>query len=384
MKQIIITSFAALALFAATATYAHGNHGRALGRHNWNPTVGAIYTMDNSPDGNNVWVFGRRADGSLTTPTQYATSGLGTGTGLESQGAVQLSRDGHWLFVCDAGSDEISVFLATRQGLYLTDKIPSEGHLPVSIALHDRLVYVLNAGGAIPGSADNIAGFFFEHGKLIHLPGATYGLSADDTAPAEISFTQDGANIIVTEKATGMIDTFQVGDHGSVTGMKSFASPVPTPFGFAAGNWNRIFVTEANGGAATPGGSSVSSYQVTDNGDLDIISSSVPTHQTAACWIVLSEGERFAYTANTPNDSISSFFVHRDGALQLLQSQAAMLPTGSGPADMSFSHDGRFLYSLNAGTGTVGVFQLNRGTGALDPMDEAGSMPTTVNGLAAW
>ena len=128
----------------------------------------------------------------------------------------------------------------------------------------------------------------------------------------------------------------------------------------------------------------MSSYEVADDGDLQIISASVPTHQTAACWVVLSRTERFAYTANTPDDSFSSFFVHRDGSLELRESQAASLPTGSGPVDMAFSHDGRFLYSLNAGNGTVGAFWANPFSGSLKPLAGAANLPATVNGLAAW
>ena len=313
----------------------------------------------------------------------YATGGLGTGGGLGNQGAVQLSQDGRWLLVCNAGSDEISVFAVTGRGLMLTDKVDSEGHQPISLAVQRRVVYVLNAGGAV-GGADSIAGFLFLHGHLLHLPGATYGLSADNTGPADIAFTQDGDHLVVTEKATGLIDTFQVGRDGTVVGTKMFMSPVPTPFGFAAGRRDRIFVAEANGGAATPGGSSVSSYQVTNDGDLEIISGSVPTHQTAACWVTLSGDERFAYTANTPDDSLSSFLVHRDGSLELLQSEAAAFPAGSGPVDMAFSHGGRFLYSLNAGNGTIGAFWLTPRTGALVPLSGAANLPATVNGLAAW
>ena len=379
MKRIILTSCLALTLVAITSTYAHGHKFDHHAR-----TVGAVYTMDNAPDGNNVWVFGRMPDGSLTAPSAVPTEGLGTGGGLGNQGAVQLTSDGRWLLVCNAGSDEISVFHRTPHGLVLTDKADSEGHQPISIAIHGPLVYVLNASGAV-GGADNIAGFLFLHGHLLHLPNASYSLSADNTGPADISFTSDGRNIIVTEKATDLIDSFKLGDYGSVTGMSMFPSPVPTPFGFAAGRHNRIYVTEANGGGANPGGSSVSSYYVNHDGDLESISVSVPTHQTAACWVILSGDERFAYTANTPDDSFSSFRVRHNGQLELLESEAATLPTGSGPVDMALSHNGRFLYSLNAGNGTIGAFQMNRFNGALKPLSGAdGGMPGSFNGLAAW
>lgn len=380
MKRIFNTSLLAASLFVATAVHADSDRGHGRSHR---AEIGAVYTMDNSPSGNNVWAFGRRPNGTLTGPTVIPTHGLGTGDGLGNQGAVQLSRDGHWLFVCNAGSDEISLFRVTRRGLRLADKVSAEGQRPVSLALHGNLLYVLNAGGAEPGGVDSITGFLFAFGRLIPLPDASYSLSADATGPAEIAFTRDGEDLIVTEKGTDTIDVFQVGCDGLVSGSQSFASPVPTPFGFASGRRSRIYVTEANGGAANPGASSVSSYQVTDDGELEIISAGVPTGQTAACWLILSRNERFAYTANTPANSISSFLVGRDGELTLLESEAANTGDGTGPVDMSLSHDGRFLYSLNSANGSIGAFAVSPGKGTLRPLSGAGALPLTANGLAA-
>ena len=166
-------------------------------------------------------------------------------------------------------------------------------------------------------------------------------------------------------------------------GHKTFTSPAPPPYGFAAGRYDRIFVTQAAGGGGNPGASSVSSYEVSPTGTLEVISGSVATHQTAACWMAISPDQRFAYSANTPNASISSFRVGFNGSLTLLEAQAAT--TGAnGPADMSFSADGKFLYSIEPGNGAIGAFAVNEGSGALTPLTAAENLPTSVNGLAAW
>src|SRR5262249_12773720 len=282
--------------------------------------TGAVYTMDNSVAGNNVLAFHRSADGSLTSAGAFSTGGTGTDTGLGHQGALILSRDGRWLFACNAGSNEISVFAVTRGSLSLSDKVNSEGQRPISLTLRDNLLYVLNAGG-LAGGVDNITAFQFHSGSLLHIPGSTRALSADNTDPAQVSFTSDGDVLVVTEKATGIIDTFTVGDDGLVNGRRTFSSPIPTPFGFAAGRRSRIFVSEANGG--TPDGSSVSSYEVSDDGELVAVSSAVPTHQTAACWVVRTRNQRFAYDSNTGSGTISGYRVAPSGTLQLLNSHAA-------------------------------------------------------------
>src|SRR5688572_21854879 len=79
--------------------------------------VGAVYVMTNRPAGNEVLAFGRAADGSLGEPHAFATGGLGTGSGLGSQGSLLLTDGARWLLAVNAGSDELSVFRVEQDGL---------------------------------------------------------------------------------------------------------------------------------------------------------------------------------------------------------------------------------------------------------------------------
>ncbi len=341
--------------------------------------TGSVYTMDNAVAGNSVLAFQRSADGSVALAGAFPTGGTGTGTGLGNQGGLILSRDGRWLFACNAGSNEISVFAVTPRGLALFDKVSSEGQRPISLTLRNGLLYVLNTGG-LAGGTDNITAFHFHSGSLVHIPGSTRALSGDNTDPAQVSFTSGGDVLVVTEKATSVIDTFTLGDDGLVTGQRTFSSPVPTPFGFTAGRRSRIFVSEANGGA--PNGSSVSSYEVSDDGELVAINSAVPTHQTAACWVVLTRNERFAYDSNTGSGTISGYRVAPDGTLQLLNGDGITGTTGPGPIDLALSRNSRYLYSLNSGDGTISAFRVNA-DGSLDSLPGATGIHVSSNGLAA-
>ena len=83
--------------------------------------AGAVFTMSNAAAGNQVVVFARAGDGTLSHVADYATSGEGSGGGLGSQGAVRLSDDGSWLLVVNAGSDEVSVFRVNGTTLELTE-----------------------------------------------------------------------------------------------------------------------------------------------------------------------------------------------------------------------------------------------------------------------
>lgn len=343
--------------------------------------TGALYTMDNAAGGNHALVFARSENGALTSTGSFATGGNGTGTaaGLPSQGSVILSQDSRWLFVCNAGSSEISVFAVSPHGLQWTDKVASGGQRPISLAFHQNLLYVLNAGGSL-GGTDNITAFTLDAGKLTPLPDSTHTLSAAFTKPAQVSFTRDGETLIVTEQSTSLIDTFEVNDEGLIVDGKAFASAGVQPFGFDVGRKNRIFVSEAAGGMANA--SSISSYKVSDD-DLTVISGAAPTHQTAACWALLSHDGHFAYTANAGSGTISGFEVAPDGSLSLVTSSGQTGVTGAGthPTDMAESDDGRFLYSLNNGNGTIGAFRA-KADGTLEPLTGAGGLPTTAAGLA--
>lgn len=348
----------------------------------WAAETGALYTMDNAAAGNHVLVFERSENGALTSAGSFATGGTGTGTakGLPSQGSVTLSPDNRWLFVCNAGSDEISVFAVSPHGLQWTDKVASGGQMPISLTFHHNLLYALNAGGYL-GGTDNITAFTFDDGKLISLSDSTRVLSAAFTKPAQVSFNRDGDVLIVTEQTTSLIDVFDVNDDGLANEGKAFNSAGVQPFGFNFGSKNRLFVSEAAGGMANA--SSISSYKLSDESDLDVISGAVPTHQTAACWAIVSHNGRFAYTANAGSGSISGFKIAPNGSLSLVTpvGQTGLTGAGSHPTDMAESDNGRFLYSLNNGNGTISTFQTEP-DGALEPLTGTSGLPTSAAGLA--
>jgi 6-phosphogluconolactonase (cycloisomerase 2 family) len=188
--------------------------------------------------------------------------------------------------------------------------------------------------------------------------------------------------LVVTEKATNLIDTFEVGHDDRPGPAQPHVSHGATPFGFAFGRRGQIFVSEAFGGTANA--SAVSSYEADADGTLELISGSMPTHQTAACWILLSKGGRFLYTTNTGSGLISGYAIDHDGSLDLLTADGRTGDTqpGSAPIDLASSDDGRFLYSLNSGSHAIGAFRIEH-DGRLTALPFLNGIPTGANGLAA-
>jgi 6-phosphogluconolactonase len=337
---------------------------------------GALFTMDNATAGNHVLAYRRAADGILSFLGAFATDGIGTGGGLGNQGALISGRSGRWLFACNAGSDEISVFRVTPHGLQLTDKVGSGGRRPISLTVHRNLVYVLNAGGLV-GATDNVTGFLFFHGELSPLADSTRSLSAANTDPAQINFSPDGNVLVVTEKATSVIDTYTVNDDGLIDEHQQFASVGQTPFGFAFRR-DALIVSEAFGGAAEA--SAVSSYELADDGDLQVITPSVPANETAACWIAVTRNGRFAYASNTGSGTLSGYSVSPSGSLSLLDADGVTGVTGPGPIDTALSVNSHFLYTLNSGDGTISAFRVNQ-DGSLSDLPGVTGIPSGASGL---
>lgn len=334
---------------------------------------GHVYTLSNATTGNSVMDFSRSSNGTLTFSASYASGGNGTGGGLGNQGAVILA-DEEILLAVNAGSNSISSFTIGNDGLTLVSTVNSGGMRPVSIAQHEDIVFVLNAGGT-----NNISGFTLgNNGMLQAIPNSTRPLSAASTGPAEVSFVNGGKVLVITERATNKIITYRVSEDGIPGAMHSIISSSPTPFGFAVGKIGNIFVSEAVGGA--PGASVLSSYNINMDGTITLVQGSVAAGQSAACWVVITSNGKFAYTTNTNNDNLSTFSVNNEGGISV--SQAISGTTQAGPIDAALSNNSKYLYVLNGGGHSIQAFAVSN-DGTLANMQTIPGLPVGANGLAA-
>jgi 6-phosphogluconolactonase (cycloisomerase 2 family) len=353
-----------------------------------------------------VLIYQRAADGTLTPAGMVATGGMGSGGGAKptgpkpttggtntggagaggasgpagpNQGAVVLSSDNHWLFAVNTGSSDISSFAVGAQGLTLVDKVPSGGVNPVSLTTHGNWLYAVTGGGT-----NNISGFTIsDQGKLAPLPNSTRPLStASSTEPAQIQFSPGGDLLVVTERNTNMVDTYTVGADGLATGPISHPSVGMNPFGMAFGK-NGVLVV-AEGFLANPNGSAVSSYLTAPDGSLKVITASATTHQSTACWVVITNDDKYAYVTNTQSSNISGYRIADDGSLSLLNADGITAATaGSAPQDIALSSDSKYLYVLNFGLHAIGIYRVEA-NGSLTSIGSVEGLPTGINGLIAW
>lgn len=364
----LLMRFAAAGLLALTvaAVLAGSHHVSAAAR-----VVGHVYVDDNTAGLNTIGAFSRLADGTLVPMrgSPFAAGGAGTGHSIGSQGALQVTGDGHFLLAVDAGSSQISVLRIGPDGelsLVGGGPVSSNGTEPVSIAVHGHLVYVANEGNGSAGA--NYTGFTLNPGgHLFPLRHSTVPL-APTANPGDVFFSPDGTHLAGTEvgttdPSTWRIDSFVVGSDGRLTPAPGspFAAQGPGPFGseFRPTNSTQVFVSNAHGGT---GNGTISAFRVASNGTLTSVGGSpYPDLQTAPCWIEITHDGQYLFTVNTASASISRYAIAANGSLTLLGSTAMKRPSGLSPFDARLDPTGSFLYVVDPGLDAVSAFAVRGG-----------------------
>ena len=147
---------------------------------------------------------------------------------------------------------------------------------------------------------------------------------------------------------------------------------------------NGALLAAETGVAGATNGAAVSSYAVQPDGTLKVISASIPTLAAATCWDALS-GKRL-YTSNAGTSNISGFTIEANGSLAPLGGTVVGgNPAGSTNIDIAASSDGKFVYTLNTATGTIGQFAVEPSSDELKSLGTAGQLPAALGlgGIAA-
>jgi 6-phosphogluconolactonase (cycloisomerase 2 family) len=359
---------ATLGLFGAAAS-AHAS--------TTSPVVGYTYIDGNTATANTIDAFARNADGSVTPlpGSPFTIGGAGLGTGLASQGAIQTTIGGRYLLTVDAGSNQISVLRVTAGGVPVQagQPVSSGGVEPVSIAVSPLgLVYVANKGNGTSGS--NYSGFQLNYfnGTLTPVPGATYPVPAG-AGLGDVLFNDLGNHLVGTRTATSQLDSFAVLPDGHL--LPAQGSPYSGQglgqlgAQFDPANPSQLYVTNAHNGA---GLGTVSAYRDSFFGQLSSIGSSpYADGQTAPCWVEISHDGRYLFAVNTGSGNISSYAINPGGSLTLIGSTP--ITGGGADIDARLSPDGSTLSVDGAGAHILSVFAVNGGT-----LTELPSSPTPL------
>jgi 6-phosphogluconolactonase (cycloisomerase 2 family) len=332
-----------------------------------------VLVQSNEEDHNRLLSFRRDAGGALSGMSAVDSGGAGNGEAhLPSQGSVTLSGDARHAFVTNAGSGDLSVFIVAVGKPALAQTLSTDAG-SLSVAEHDGLVYVLNSGEA------SLSGFVTEGGRLSPVSGEMRRWDPEGK-PAQVGFSPDGRALVVTERGADRILTFPVESSGSLGKPVSQPASGVTPYGFGFTPAGVLVVTEAFGGE--PGRSAVSSYAVKDSA-LTPVSHSVGNGRTALCWAVVTGDGRYAFGTNFGDGAVSRYDIAPDGTITLGEAAAGVVVDGSsGPRDLAFSADGRFLCAIDADSQQLVGWSVDSG-GRLSQIGSWGGLPSTVAGIAA-
>ena len=343
MKRFLTAALVCGAAIAQAAT--GGGEARKQG--------GAVFVATNDVHHNAVIMYERSGKGALSYVGTFDTGGRGQGginDPLQAQSSVLLSGDHQFLLVVNAGSSTLSLFEVHSDGLKLLETKQTEGGNPVSVTMHDDLVYVANVGGTY-----HTAGFhLMPWGELKFIPKSKQPLSSLDTEPATIAFSPDGTKLIVTERQTGKIDVFTVDADGSLSHPVADAAQGVEPFGASFAPSGALLVAEAGSGA-------VSAYSINADNTLDVVTSKSPSSGAATCWVIPAGS--FAYATSAITSSISGYKLGTSGDLTALgivltepgNANAIFPPVGvtSFPLDIQVTEDNKFMYVVYSALGEV-------------------------------
>jgi 6-phosphogluconolactonase (cycloisomerase 2 family) len=378
LNRIFVAVVFATGITAFAATSSAGARRHEGARHDSH----VVFVQTNQPGGNQIVVFDSGRDGRLTRAGTYSTGGNGgiaaPGTEsdhLGSQGSLAYDPASGLLIAVNAGSNSVSTFLVHGDRLTLTGIVPSGGPFPVSIAVHDGLVYVLDAG-----EAGYVHGYRIDGARLRPLERSrrTLGLANTNppfflTSPGQVGFTPDGTHLLVTTKGSGSrIDVFALRPDGRLSESPvRNASATPVPFAFTFTPSGRLAVGEA-------GASDVSTYRVTSSGRV-VDPKSQSDHQIALCWI--QRVGRFYYVSNTGSNNLGGYRIADGGQPSLITPTGVVASTEPGPIDLTSPSDTRFLYA-DTGGGTVDEFRVGD-DGTLTKLAVITGLPVGIQGIAS-
>ena len=342
-----------------------------------------VFVMTNAANRNEVIAYRQSPDGDFYEANRYATGGRGSGgitDPLQSQGSLTLSRDHTLLFAANAGSGTVSVFRVERSSLFPVDRVVSGGSEPLAVAQFGNLVYVLNAAGS-----GSIVAFRLDfNGHLEQIESSTTYLTADNTGGSSLSISPKGEFLSITERVPNNIDIFRINPNGTLAPIVVNKSAAPGVFAAAFAPDGNLIVSET-GPAGGVNESAISSYSVSSNGTVSMVSQSVPTFGNANCWNAVASNGRWVYVSNAGSATISGFAIGQGGGLTPIGGTVVGTnPEGSTNLGVAVSGDSRYLFTLNSGTGMIGVFAI-QSNGALSNVDEIGGLPKSAgfNGIAA-
>ncbi|MFJ4941059.1 lactonase family protein [Streptomyces albidoflavus] len=314
-----------------------------------------VFVQTSGEDGNRVVAYTRTSEGTLREAGSYETRGDGgrlrgaeAADGRQaSQGSLAYVPEESILIAANSGSGTVSVFEVDGPKLTLRQVTPSGGGFPASIAVHGGIAYVLNAG-----TGGSVQGFTIDGPRLEPIAGSRreLGLSTDRSqlqytrTPGQAGFTDDGSRLVVTTKANGSLQVFDVDDDGLLSAEPVTNDRSPSaPFAFTTAENGRLVVAD--------GTNTVDTFTLWKDNTVQP-ADSTDTGEMGTGRIARDGGT--VYVSHSGSDALTAYQVDDAGRL----TPAGRTATGAGPTDLAVSPAGDYLYVQTSENGGVETYRI--------------------------
>lgn len=341
-------------------------------------SVPAIYASDNyvyvesniaAANANSIYAFHRQADGTLhqLAGSPFLSGGAGVQdtslkVGPSDSDQDLITNDDHTLlFAVNSGSDTIAVFhIGANGGLKPIDgsPFPSGGTNPVSLALRNGILFVVNKNGDFPRVSPSVPNYttmrVLSDGVLVQ-NSASYATAtvANGSSPSQVYLVPNAPLLFGTDFLGGLLQRMLFDGEGQLLPLP----PQPLPSSefdattprLPLGLWSHPsrpllyvgFVTDARLGV----------YDYSQIAELRFIRS-VPNSGAAICWLRTNKAGTRLYTSDTTSNSVSVYDLGDPETPVEIQNQVL---SGLGNVlQFGLSGDEKYLYALSSrGTATI-------------------------------
>jgi 6-phosphogluconolactonase len=299
--------------------------------------AGAFAYVANTPAANATTTAGSLSAYAVNSNGSLQSAGSNPATGILPVG-LAMDPGGHFLFVANQGSNNISVFsigssasLTAVAGSPFASGVPPTPlspatATPTSVAVDGsgKFVYVANQG------QNTLSGFNLDTstGALTAVPGSPFAAGTAPTGVTAVTTASNGAVVYVANEGSNNVSAFTINTDGSLTEITG--SP------FAAG--------------------------------------------LAPVSLAVDPSKNFLYVADLNSNEVSGYRINV-GSGALTATNPATVSTGARPVALAFHPQGHFLYVANISSDSISGFQLTPQTGALVALPSA-TTPSNPAGIA--
>ncbi|MBK8982103.1 MAG: beta-propeller fold lactonase family protein [Ignavibacteria bacterium] len=186
------------------------------------------------------------------------------------------------------------------------------------------------------------------------------GQNPDETALSNENDNHSNGFIYLqsNEAANNSILVFRQNNNGTLS-LQSTISTGGNGTGDGLGNQGAIETSKNDKWLFTvnAGSNSVSSFKITNSGNLNL-AGTVSSGGVRPVSVTIHK--KIIYVVNAGSDNISGYRVANNGVMTpIAGSIQSLSATGSGPAQISFSPNGRFLYVTEKATNKISIFPVN-------------------------